>query len=175
MMCSKLIIAATTFALTISGTAVAQGMGPGQGYGPGWGGGPGMMQGYGPGWGGGPGMMQGWGPGQGQGPGGYGMGPGMMQGYGGGWGMHPGMMQGYGPGWGGGMMGGTIDRNLSVADVKANLERWLAWRGNPRLKLGDVKEADKDTITASIVTKQENAVVDKLQVDRHTGWMQRVD
>ena len=146
----KLLFAATAIALAAVATGVArgQGMGPGQGYGMG----PGMMQGYGPGWGGGPGMMQGWGQGQG-----YGMGPGMMQ------------------GWGPGMMGGTIDRNLSADDVRANLERWLAWRGNPRLKVGEVKEDNKDAITASIVTKQESAVVDKFQVDRHTGAMQRVN
>ena len=173
----KLLLAATAIALAAvtSGITHAQGMGPGQGYGMG----PGMMQGYGPGWGGGPGMMQGWGQGQG-----YGMGPGMMQGYGPGWGGGPGMMQGWGQGqgygmgpgmmqgWGPGMMGGTIDRNLSADDVRANLERWLAWRGNPRLKVGEVKEKDADSITADILTK-DNSLVERFIVDRHTGLVRR--
>ena len=74
-----------------------------------------------------------------------------------------------------GMMGGTIDRNLSVNDVRTNMERWLEWRDNPRLKIGEVKEQDKDTIVATIVTKKENALVDEFKVDRHTGWIQRVE
>ena len=100
---------------------------------------PGMM---------GPGMMMGqgcWGPGCGM------MGPGMMSGYG------PGMMmQGHGPGSGPGTMRTRMvwpsDLNLSTDDVKNYLERWIAMKGNPRLKVGDVKEKDADTIEADIVT-----------------------
>ena len=48
------------------------------------------------------------------------------------------------------------------------MERWLAWQGNQRLKLGDVKEKDADTITADVVTK-DNSLVQRFVVDRHTG------
>jgi hypothetical protein len=155
-----------------SSPALAQGqqvpmMGPGMmGYGMG----PGMM-----GYGMGPGMM-GYGP---MGPGmmGYGMGPGMM-----GYGMGPGMM-GYGPmgpgmmGYGGmgpGMMGpywggGQPALNLTVNDVKGNLERWIASTGNPNIKVGNVVEKDANTITADVVTK-DNSLVQQFAVDRRTGF-----
>jgi len=144
------------------------GMGPGM-MGPGYGMGPGMM---GPGYGMGPGMM---GPGYGMGPG-YRMGPGMM---GPGYGMGPGMM---GPGMmGPGMMGpgygmwGRGDANLTTDDVRKNLERWLAWQGNPRLKVGAIKEDGDDTIVAEIVTKKGGEVVDRMRIDRSTGAMQRIE
>jgi hypothetical protein len=120
----------------------------GGGYGPGWGMGPGMMGGYGPGWGMGPGMMGGYSPGYGRG---YMMGPG----YG------PGMMgYGYGPGYG-------RDLNLSTDDVKNYLEQMIR---NPNLKVGEVKEQGQDEITATIVTKDKDALVQKLVVNRHTGF-----
>ena len=150
-------------------------------HGPGgWGmmGGYGHMGGYGPGyghmggWGGGPGAGQ-WNcpaftQGDRSGPtGGYG--PGYhMRGWGGGYG--PGMMQGYGPGYGPrASVQGNQNLNLTTDDVKSRMERWLAARGNARLKLGEVKEKDADTITAVIVTK-DNSVVERLIVDRHTGF-----
>ena len=43
-----------------------------------------------------------------------------------------------------------------------------SWRGNPRLKVGDVKEKDADTITADIVTK-DNSLVQRFIINRHTG------
>ena len=52
------------------------------------------------------------------------------------------------------------------------MERWLAWQGNQRLKLGEVKEKDADTITADIVTK-DNSLVERFIVDRHTGFIRR--
>jgi hypothetical protein len=128
--------------------------------------GPGMMGGYGPGYG-----MMGGGYGGGYGPG---YGPGIMGGYGPGW-----MMGGgYGPGWGPGMMGGygpgnyggQGNLNLTTDNVKAYLERMLAVQGNPRLKVGDVKEKDADTIVADIVTKDKDALVQRFAVDRHTGF-----
>jgi hypothetical protein len=146
------------------------------GYGPGM-----MMGGYGPGyghmggWGGGPGAGQwncpaftqggGSGPASGYGPGYH------MRRWGGGYG--PGMMQGYGPGYGprAGVPGDQT-LNLSIDDVKSRMERWLAWRDNPRLKLGEVKEKDADTITADIVTK-DNSVVERFIIDRHTGVTRR--
>jgi hypothetical protein len=139
------------------------------------GGGWGMMGGYGPG----PGMMGGYGPGYGpgRGPGpGYGPGPGMMGGYGPGW-----MHGGNGPGW---MRGGNApcwnnqtnagpqgDLKLTADEVKARMQQWLTIRHNPRLKLGDVKEKDADTITADIVTV-DNSLVQRFDINRHTGFTQ---
>ena len=145
-------------------TASAQG---GPGWGPGW-----MMGGGGPN--GGPGNWncpasgQDGGPGPGYGPGYH------MGGWGGGPG--PGMMRGWGNGRGPGYGPPGYDRradaqgnlNLSIDDVKSRIERWLSWRGNARLKVGDVKEKDADTITADVVTK-DNSLVQRFIVDRHTG------
>ena len=141
----------------------------------GWG--PGMMGGWGGQGGPGPGNCPGFDQGAGAGPGG-GYGPGYrMRGWGGGYG--PGMMRGYGPG----MMGGYgpgYDRsadaqgnvNLSPDDVKTRMERWLSWRGNDRLKVGDVKEKDADSITVDVVTK-DNSLVERFIFDRHTGFVRR--
>jgi len=143
--------AAALAALGFAGPAVAQPYGGG--YGPGYG----MM---GPGYGGGygPGMM---GPGYG---GGYG--PGMMGGYGPGYG--PGMMGGYGPGYGGGYGPGYgRDLNLTADNVKDYLERTIR---NPNLKVGEVKQQGDDEIVATIVTKDKDALVQKIVVNRHTGF-----
>ena len=77
----------------------------------------------------------------------------------------PGMCGGYGP--------GTVlrDLNLSTDNVKNYFDRWLAWQGNPRLKIGDVKEKDADTIAADIVTK-DNSLVQRFVVNRHNGFCQ---
>ena len=128
----------------------------GPGYGPGWG----MMGGLGLG-GGGPC------PAFGSADEGQGFGPGYhMRGWRG----------GYGPGWmmGRGYGGPGYDRradnlNLSTDDVKNRIERWLTWRGNPRLKVGEVKEKDADAITADIVTK-DNSLVQRLVINRHNGY-----
>lgn len=91
------------------------------------------------------------------------MGPGASGGYG------PGMMRGYGPG--SGWSAGQRDLNLSTGSVKTYFERWLAWQGNPRLKVGDVKEKDADTILVDIVTK-DNSLVQRFVVNRHYGYLQ---
>jgi hypothetical protein len=161
------------------GWGMMGGYGPGMmgGYGPG----QGHMGGYGPGyghmggWGGGPGAGQ-WncpaftqGNAPGSGPAGQGYRPGYhMRGYG------PGMMQGYGygPGYHRNDAQGGQTLNLSVDDVKSRMERWLAARDNPRLKLGEVKEKDADTITADVVTK-DNSLVERFIIDRHTGVTRR--
>jgi hypothetical protein len=157
-------------ALALSGTSFAQpygGMGPGMmgGYGGGPGYGPGPGYGGGPGYG--PGMMGGYGPGWMHGQGGYG--PGWMHGQGGygpGW-MHGG--RGYGPCWNNEANAGQQqDLKLTTDDVKTRMERWLAARNNPRLKVGDVKEKDADTITADIVTV-DNSLVQRIDINRHTG------
>ena len=97
------------------------------------------------------------------------MGPNMMGGPGSWGGYGPGMMRGYGPSVGPGWNTGWRDLNLSTDNVRTNMERWLAWQGNPRLKVGDVKEKDADTIVADIVTK-DNSLVQRFVVNRHNGY-----
>lgn len=99
----------------------------------------------------------------------WGMGPNMMGGPGPWSGYGPGMMWGYGPGAASGWNTGRRDLNLSTDNVKTNMERWLAWQGNPRLKVGDVKEKDADTIVADIVTK-DTSLVQRFVVNRHNGY-----
>lgn len=151
--------AATLFATLQPAQAQPYGYGMmGPGYGSGYMMGPGMMGGYGPGYMMGPGYGHGWM-----------MGPGMMGGYAPGWGMHrgygPGMMGGYGPGY----YGNRGNLNLSTDDVKKYLEGTMR---NPNLKVGEVKEKDKDTITADIVTKDKDVLVQRLQVNRRNGFFQ---
>lgn len=159
----KSIFIAAALAATVGAAALAFNS---TGYAQGWGYmGPGMMGGYGSG--------QGYGPGYMHGPGGYG--PGWMHGQG-----------GYGPGWcwGSGRYGNNAgpgprygqapqqqqtDLKLTVDDVKTRMENWLQRMDNPRLKLGDVKEKDDNTITADIVTV-DNSLVQRFDVNRHTGF-----
>ncbi len=90
------------------------------------------------------------------------MGPNMMAG--------PGAWGGFGPGMMGPRWNKTgRDLNLTTDDVKQYFERWLAWQNNPRLKVGDVKEKDADTIVADIVTK-DNSLVQHIIVNRHNGY-----
>mgnify|MGYP003700410161 CR=1 FL=1 len=175
---------AAAVALTVSAAAGAHERGnwPGRG-GPGMMGqsmDPGMMgQGMGPGMKQGPcpmggqGMMQGRGMMGGQGPGMMGGGHGMMHGQGMMGGQGPGMIMGQG--MGPGMMGGAgmmaLRQDLTVDDVRHILGHHIEWRGNPNLKLGTVEETDEDTITAEIVT-QDDSLVRRLEIDRHTGQMQ---
>lgn len=151
----KSIIVAAALVATVGAAALA--FDPpsfAQPYGGGWGYmGPGMMGGYGPGWmmGGGPGWRHG--------------------GYGPCWRYFQGR-EGSGPAQSSRATPQQQDLKLTTDDVKARMERWLAWRNNPRLKLGDVKEKNADTITADIVTV-DNSLVQRFEVNRHTGFMQR--
>ncbi len=130
---------------------------------------------------GGSGMMGGNSPGSMMG--GNGHGPGMMGGNGPGW-MHArGSDSNFGPqncpGFQSGRMGmGPFSQqgklNLSTDDVKKRFEGWLTWQGNPRLKVGEVKEKDVETIEADIVTK-DNSLVQRFAVDRHTGAYRQVE
>ncbi len=70
------------------------------------------------------------------------------------------MRGGYGPGYG-------RDLNLSTDDVKTYLERTIR---NPNLKVGEVKQQGDDEIVATIVTKEKDALVQKIVVNRHTGF-----
>jgi hypothetical protein len=158
-------------------------MGPGMmGHGPaGYGGGwycPYCGQYYGPegGYGMGPGMMgPGWGYGMGPGMMGRGMGPGMMGpgwGYGPGYGpgpMGPGMM---GPGYGYGPQYQQPQKPLEQKDAKGLLENYLQAGRNPNLKLGKIEDKGP-YFEAEIVTKN-GALVDKILVDKNTGWMRSI-
>jgi len=104
------------------------------------------------------GMMSGYGPGMM-----YGEGPGMMYGPGYGHMMGPWMM---GPG----ALAGQGNLNLSADDVKNYFSRLITLEGNSRLKVGDVKEKDSDSITADIVTKDNSSLVQRFVVDRHNGF-----
>ncbi|MGE0280061.1 MAG: peptidoglycan-binding domain-containing protein [Rhizobiaceae bacterium] len=91
-------------------------------------------------------------------------------------------MMGQQPGMMGGMMGQsrgamglgvvTPSRNVSIDDVRDHFERLLQAQGNPRVKLGDIKDADKDAIVAEIVTT-EGSLVDRFKVNRRSGGIQR--
>ncbi len=106
--------------------------------------------------------------------GGHGMGSAMM-----GHGQHMGPGHGMVPPTGHqGMMGHgmrvTPKQNLTTDDVRHFFEDRLARHGNERLKIGEVKQADDDSITADIVTT-DNSLVRRFKVDRHTGRMQAVE
>jgi hypothetical protein len=149
----------------------------------------------------GSGMMGGYGQSQQQQQ--QGFGPGGMGGYGypmmgGGYG-HP-MMGGYGhpmmghPGMFGGSRGGyqrgrhgvmnsrlyggrrhgLRGGNLTKEKITAHFKRHLEWHGNKRLKLGAIKETNKDVYTIDIVTK-DNSLVSRFEINRHTGAMGPVD
>jgi hypothetical protein len=152
-------------ALTLYGTDASAQMGYGQ-MGPGYYGmGPGMM-GYG--YGMGPGMMgYGYGP---MGPGYYGMGRGMM-GYG--YGMGPGMMgYGYGPQYGPqyAPQYQRPQKPLTENQAKQLVENYLQAIRNPNLKLGKIVDKG-NAFEANIVTK-DGSLVNKVLVDKNTGWMQ---
>ena len=117
--------------------------------------GPGMM---------GPGMM---GPGM-MGPGQRGQGM-MSPGTGGRGMMGPGF--GKGPGLGGQVV---PSRDLTADDVRHFLDHRLEMHGNKRLKVGEVREADDDKVVADITTV-DGSLVQRLEVDRHTGTMRHVE
>ena len=89
-----------------------------------------------------------------------------------------GMGMGMGCPWcGPGMMGSgyatpQVNVNLSVSDVTSYLERWVA--GNPNIKVANVVEKDANTITADIVTKDKDALVQRYTFDRRSGFYQPV-
>ena len=113
------------------------------------------------------------------------MGPGMMGHMGGMMGhMGPGMMGHMGPGMKGhmgGMMGpgaggqgdcpyhqAALTEELTVESVTKFLERRLSHMGNDRLKVGEVKAKDDNTIIAEIVTV-DDSLVQRIEFDRKTG------
>ncbi len=66
----------------------------------------------------------------------------------------------------------TPSRNVAIDDVRDHFERLLQAQGNPRVRLGEIKDADKDTIVAEIITT-EGSLVDRFSVDRRSGAIQR--
>jgi hypothetical protein len=175
-----LVLAGAAVAVVaICGSAVqAQPCGPGMMNGNGQGCGPGYMMGQGQNQGYGPGYMRGQAQGQGQNqdedqnqsqdqvqgnvPQGQGYGPGwMMNGYGRG----PGMMHGPGAQ----AYASQGDLKLTVDQVKSYLAQMIR---NPNLTVGEVQEKDADTIVANVVTKQGGSLVQKLDFNRHTGYVQ---
>lgn len=124
--------------------------------GPGWGMGPGMMgRGYGYG---GPEMMQRWGGGE------YGYGP-----------MHRGWQgeRGYAPGRGPGYGYQGPEESLDKEGARGIVERYLNSSRNPNLKVGKIEEKE-DVFEAEIVTRKGGDLVDRVQIDRQTGWMRSV-
>jgi hypothetical protein len=117
---------------------------------------------------------------------GHGMGPGMMQPMPQGMPMQPSMM---GPGTmgedmgpemmgqdmrGHGPMGFRIVpvMHLSTEDVQHYLEHYIERHGFQHLKVGDVRQAGDDTITADLVT-EEGSLAIRLEVDPHTGLIRK--
>jgi hypothetical protein len=63
---------------------------------------------------------------------------------------------------------------LTKDSAKSLLEERLAYWGNPNLKLGKI--VDKDTyFEGEIVTKKDNSLVQKVQIDKNTGETRSVN
>lgn len=102
------------------------------------------------------------------------MGPGMMGGGMMGRGMGPGMMgRGYGP-----QPGPQYQqpqqppKPLEEEDARQILENYLKSMRNPNLKLGEIEDKG-NSFEAEILTK-DNSLVDRVLVDKYTGWMRSV-
>ena len=68
----------------------------------------------------------------------------------------------------------TPVQHLSIDDVSHFFAHRLERRGNKRLKLGEVKQKNEDTITAQIVTV-DGSLVQIFEVDRHSGIAKRAN
>ena len=100
----------------------------------------------------------------GRGSGMMGHGPGMMRRWDGG---------GYAPGRGPGYGYRRPDEPLGKEEARDILRRYLDTSRNPNLKVGEVEEKG-DVFEAEIVTRKGEALVDRVQIDRRTGWMRSV-
>jgi hypothetical protein len=106
---------------------------------------------------------------QGQGTRGYGpgMGPGM------GYGTGPGTMgQSYGYG-GYGPQYPPREKPITEGEAKTMAENYLKSTRNPNLKLGKIKN-EEHYFEVDIVTNKNDALVDKILVDKRTGWMHSI-
>ena len=63
---------------------------------------------------------------------------------------------------------------LEEPDIRRMMEAWLAQERNPRLKLGSITAKDANIFQADIVTR-DNSLVQRFDVDRHTGAIQAVE
>lgn len=80
-----------------------------------------------------------------------------------------------GPGMTMGPHNGFGDDDGSRHDgMRIYLERWVTMTRNPRLKGGPITEKDSNTITADIVTAEKDALVQRFNVDRRSGFWQPV-
>ena len=103
---------------------------------------------------------------------GYSRGRGMMGGYGSGYGMGRGMMRynyGDGTGRGYGRPYPSTGKAIDAKEAEAMMKDYLKSSRNPNLKLGKIKDIGK-AFEAELLTK-ENSVVDKIHIDKNTGWM----
>jgi len=103
------------------------------------------------------------------GPRGYHRGPGMMHRRGD---RGPGMM---GPGWGYpyGSRYQQQGEPLDKKEAKEIVENQLKARGNPNLKVGDIEE-EENAFIAEIVTRKGDSLVDKVAINKQTGWMRSI-
>jgi len=62
-----------------------------------------------------------------------------------------------------------LQKPLEEKDARAILENYITNMKNPNLQLGKIKDAGT-TFEAEILTK-DNSLVDKIMVDKATGWM----
>jgi hypothetical protein len=96
-----------------------------------------------------------------------GMGMGMMNGQGmmhRGWGMHHGWSRGHSPRHNARQMA-----PLAEDEAKMLMRNYVS--ANPNLKIGNIKQ-EGDTYVGEVVT-QDGSLVEKLVVDKWTGWMKR--
>jgi len=96
---------------------------------------------------------------------GYPMGPGMMEAYP--YGPGHGMMGWYG--YGGGPQKYYGNRPIDINEAHAVIDDYLRQTRNPNLKAGKIKDIG-NAFEAEILTK-ENSMVDKIIIDKDTGWM----
>jgi len=95
------------------------------------------------------------------------MGRGMMGGYGYGYGMGPGMMgPGYGPQY------QTVGKPVDLNGAKAIVNDYLKSSRNPNVKLGKIKDIGR-AFEAEIRTRN-NALVDRVLIDKSTGYIRSV-
>jgi hypothetical protein len=110
----------------------------------------------------GPGMMgqdrTGWGPGYG---------PQQQQGW-----TCPYCGRWYGPGYGYGPQYQQPQKPMTKRDAEALVGYFLKSTSNPNLKLGKIQD-EGTAFEVEIVTKT-NSLVDKILVDKRTGWMRSV-
>lgn len=98
---------------------------------------------------------------------GYGYGPGMMGGGYGGYGMRGGYGYGGSP-----QQYRNSGKRVDLKEAKAMLNDYLKSTKNPNLKLGKIKDIG-NAFEAELLTK-DNSVVDKIHINKNTGWMRSV-